>query len=988
MTRLPIPGSDNGQWGELLNDFLKVEHNDDGSLKIQPIPAAQKGQPGGVAELDGGGLVVAGQLGGGAANSGTYLRGDGIWSAPPGAPVTSVAGKTGAVTLDTNDVSGLGTAATKDVAASGDATATQVVKGDDSRLTNARTPIDGSVTEVKLADDAVTTGKIAPSTILDIDISNSANISQNKIALAITDTEVAVGANIAQAKVANLTSDLAGKEPTITAGTTLQYWRGDKSWQTLDKSAVGLGNVDNTSDLSKPISTATQAALDLKANTSAIAGKVDDTGDTMNGSLNMSGASTQILFPDNASTSGGLSFGGDSTFARTNTGTLRFTAAAPILEFTSTNNTSGIRLNVTSAATTAYRLQYSGTSLITVNPSGATLISNNNTTLRTINGLIPQLQLEGTDAAGSTISATRNSADANPPGIYFVKSRGTANGSTTIVQSGDNLGQISFIGANGSNSNTFAALIRAEVDGTPAAADMPGRLAFYTTPAGTTTVTERMRIDNSGKVRIGSSATISSALTFDSATTAAGGILFGADTNLYRSAADSLKTDDRLRAAVGFFADTATTVALQGSQTAVTAFIANYLINGDTNAAFRIFGDGKHEWGAGGASATDTNLYRSAADVLKTDDMLRVEPTSNPSTLMLVTGTTTTSTANARGQQVSPIFSGSAAGPGGLAVQPEFKPSTDPTVVYGFINIAKSTPPTGVTIGTAYAGFNRIDTGTDSGVLTNAVAMYISAPSLGSIVPVNLYGVDVAAQTAGSSSNIGVRIAGASTYTLQLSSTAGTAASGITFGTDTNLYRSAADTLKTDDQFLSASYLSANNGTANQVYIGATASATPGAGILFGQGASADTNLYRSAADTLKTDDNLIVAAAGTAANSVANIDATQTLTNKRITKRISSNTSSSTPTPNADTTDVYLLTALAVGATFGAPTGTPTDGQSLIIRIKDNGTARSLAWNAIYRAVGTSLPTTTVISKTHYLGFIYNSADSKWDCLAVSQEA
>ena len=35
-------------------------------------------------------------------------------------------------------------------------------------------------------------------------------------------------------------------EPTITAGTTSQYWRGDKTWQTLDKSAVGLGSVENT----------------------------------------------------------------------------------------------------------------------------------------------------------------------------------------------------------------------------------------------------------------------------------------------------------------------------------------------------------------------------------------------------------------------------------------------------------------------------------------------------------------------------------------------------------------------------------------------------------------------------------------------------------------------------------------------------------------------------------------------------------------------
>lgn len=54
------------------------------------------------------------------------------------------------------------------------------------------------------------------------------------------------------------------KEPAITSGTTSQYWRGDKTFQTLDKAAVGLGNVDNTSDANKPISTATQSALNLK----------------------------------------------------------------------------------------------------------------------------------------------------------------------------------------------------------------------------------------------------------------------------------------------------------------------------------------------------------------------------------------------------------------------------------------------------------------------------------------------------------------------------------------------------------------------------------------------------------------------------------------------------------------------------------------------------------------------------------------------------
>lgn len=57
---------------------------------------------------------------------------------------------------------------------------------------------------------------------------------------------------------------IAGLEPVISNGTTAQYWRGDKTWQTLNKGVVGLGNVDNTADSAKPVSTAQQDALDLK----------------------------------------------------------------------------------------------------------------------------------------------------------------------------------------------------------------------------------------------------------------------------------------------------------------------------------------------------------------------------------------------------------------------------------------------------------------------------------------------------------------------------------------------------------------------------------------------------------------------------------------------------------------------------------------------------------------------------------------------------
>lgn len=65
----------------------------------------------------------------------------------------------------------------------------------------------------------------------------------------------------------------ATKEPTITTGTTAQYYRGDKTMQTLDKIAVGLANVDNTSDVNKPVSTATQTAIN-----NATIGLLDDRG--------------------------------------------------------------------------------------------------------------------------------------------------------------------------------------------------------------------------------------------------------------------------------------------------------------------------------------------------------------------------------------------------------------------------------------------------------------------------------------------------------------------------------------------------------------------------------------------------------------------------------------------------------------------------------------------------------------------------------------
>ena len=119
--------------------------------------------------------------------------------------------------------------------------------------------------------------------------------------------------------------------------------------------------------------------------------------------------------------------------------------------------------------------------------------------------------------------------------------------------------------------------------------------------------------------------------------------------------------------------------------------------------------------------------------------------------------------------------------------------------------------------------------------------------------------------------------------------------------------------------------------------------------------------------------------------------DFIQTLTNKRITKRVVSAASYTTDTGtslNADDLDVFVVTAQAGALLFNNPGGTPTQGQGIVIRIKDNGTARALTYDTQFRAMGTALPTTTVLSKTLYLGFIYNSTDTKWDLIAAAQEA
>ena len=92
------------------------------------------------------------------------------------------------------------------------------------------------------------------------------------------------------------------------------------------------------------------------------------------------------------------------------------------------------------------------------------------------------------------------------------------------------------------------------------------------------------------------------------------------------------------------------------------------------------------------------------------------------------------------------------------------------------------------------------------------------------------------------------------------------------------------------------------------------------------------------------------------------------------------------TPDPSAVNQINYTLNATT---TFAAPSGgTISDGQKLIFRIVDDGTARGITWNATYRQIGVTLPATTVLTKTIYVGCIYNAAAPAWDVVAVATQA
>lgn len=164
-------------------------------------------------------------------------------------------------------------------------------------------------------------------------------------------------------------------------------------------------------------------------------------------------------------------------------------------------------------------------------------------------------------------------------------------------------------------------------------------------------------------------------------------------------------------------------------------------------------------------------------------------------------------------------------------------------------------------------------------------------------------------------------------------------------------------------------------GTASGLTAGSVTSFTPASGSLTLSGADALTL-------TTTASTNVTLPTTGT----LATLAGVEVITNKVITQRVITTTSDATAVIDATLTDVYELTAMAAATTFSF-TGTPLDGQKIIIRFKDDGTTRALTFTG-FTAIGVTLPTTTTVSKWHYVGVQYNTAATQWHAIAVTEEA
>ena len=401
--------------------------------------------------------------------------------------------------------------------------------------------LSGTIANAQIVSGAVGSAEITDLSIVNSDIANT-TIAYGKLNLNDGD--------IPQAKVSGLVTALSGKEPTITAGTTAQYWRGDKTWQTLNTTVVPEGT--NLYFLDSRV----RGAL-LSGYAAGSATPLAATDTLLEALAKLEG---QIIANKTAfDSTGQWSKNGTSVYY--NGGNVGVGTTTPLSNLHVEFNESGGFFLTDSAAPAGYFKIREGTGslnqffpLVESRPIGSTKFTGFYSDIQTVDdvGTVPTIVLSGRtnggavstrpvlginnnstnlmtilasgnvgigttsperslDAVGDirayknegyNVVESRTASNANlPPHFMLRRSRGTVE-TPTYVQTGDTMGLLTFR----NHLATQGATVASYATENQTAGAWGANLAFFTIANGSAVNSERMRIDQSGKIGIGTTA--------------------------------------------------------------------------------------------------------------------------------------------------------------------------------------------------------------------------------------------------------------------------------------------------------------------------------------------------------------------------------------------------------------------------------------------------------------------------------------------------
>jgi len=377
---------------------------------------------------------------------------------------------------------------------------------------------------------------------------------------------------------------------------------------------------------------------------------------------------------------------------------------------------------------------------------------------------------------------------------------------------------------------------------------------------------------------------------------------------------------------------------------AATRIIANLTTAGDAQPAWRVLGSGRMDWGPGGATAPDTNLYRQAAGKLQTDGTLIA------GVLKLGTATGT--------ENFYKSGTGYIQTDGGMIL------SSDLTVNYAINDSVEISNA----MGAGKPGFRfyythdtnlyRLAAGAlkTDGEFHVGTYMYLDGGT-SAVIARNMSGVGQA--------TLAQRLAADTQDRFELFADGKMYWGPGNAAVDTNLYRSAAGVLKTDNSFITAGNLSvllATGDTQPQIVLSRNFAGSGLPGIQFGVGGSTagDTNLYRAAAGLLTTDTSMRV--------------------NQQLQVGVGANLAIS-------------ANAITITASYHALTGTGplktingvVSGSGVSLLVLRNGTGAALVIDSTGNIYATGGAGSIVLPNNETVALYYDASSSVWRVLHVS---